>query len=115
LQLGDGAPDARPDQQPWPVAISKHQIGVPCSLQLGMFAECMHHRVRSLSDIEFGQDGTSRFCWIGSQSQRYTLPVTDSIRGDIAIHIVISNYRADNCQGATTLIEKVENPSNVDG
>ena len=81
-----------------------------------MFAECMHHRVRSLSDIEFGQDGTSRFRWVGSQSQRYTLPVTgNSILGGIAIHIVNFNYRADNCADATTLIEKVKNPSNVDG
>ena len=80
-----------------------------------MLAKCMHHRVRSLSDIEFGQDGTSRFCWVGSQSQRYTLPVTDSIRAGIAIHIVNFDYRAGNCAGETTLIEKVKNPSNVDG
>jgi hypothetical protein len=115
LQFGDRAPDARPDQQPRPVAISKHQIGVSCCLQLGMFAERMHHRVRSALDIELGQGGTSRFCSIGSQSQRYTLAVAGSIRGYIAIQIVISNHRTDNRAVETTLIEKVENPSNVVG
>jgi hypothetical protein len=115
LQLGDRAPNARPDQQPRPVAVPEHQIGVSCCLQLGVFAERLHHRVRSALDIEFGQGRTSRFCWISSKSQRYTLAVADSIRGDIAIHIVISNHRTDNCAVATTLVEKVENPSNVDG
>jgi hypothetical protein len=53
--LGDGAPDAGPDQEPGPVAVSEHQVGVFGCLELGMVAEFVHHLVSGAQHFEIGQ------------------------------------------------------------
>jgi hypothetical protein len=53
--LGDCAPDAGPDQEPGSVTVSEHQIGIFGCLELGMFAEFVHHLVSGAQDFEIGQ------------------------------------------------------------
>jgi hypothetical protein len=53
--LGDFPPDLRPDQQPCPIALPEHQIGVSRRLEFGLIAKFVHHGVCCTKDIEIRQ------------------------------------------------------------